>query len=255
MKKVLSVLLALLMISVCSAQMFAVNPDYEYEDVDEDPIEFALGELFIDGRTIDPKTVTNLIKTLGLYYYTTPDGDTGLAFSNMFYFDVILEEGEDPYELWFGVDSEVKDRALTRMGYKSEYIDLEFASDRFALHQDFYTPYNVYPCYYGLTNAGRELFHLDEMSPIQKLYLHALILSGGYYETEPVVGASNDYTATDAFRHDVNLDGSVNVKDVKTLKDFVAGITRVVNWDACDINGDGVVNIKDLKSYKQAIAG
>ena len=255
MKKALSVLLALMMLSVCAVQIFAYNPDYEYEDVDEDPLEFALGELFIDGRTIDPKTVTGLIKTLGLYYYTTPEGVTGLAFSNRFYFDVVLEEGEDPYELWFGVDSEMKDRALTRMGYKSEYIDLEFASDKWKLHQSLYSRYNVYPCYYSLTSEAVEKFGYNEMSQIQRLYLHALILVGGYYETEPLVGASNDYTSTEAFRHDVNLDGAVNVKDIKVLKDFFAGKTRIVNWDACDSDADGEVTIKDLSALKHMIAG
>ena len=62
-----------------------------------------------------------------------------------------------------------------------------------------------------------------------------------------------------AFKGDVNLDGSLDLKDSLWVKKYVAGdagqIGDQIQLLAGDVNADGSVNLKDLLAIKKAIAG
>ena len=62
-----------------------------------------------------------------------------------------------------------------------------------------------------------------------------------------------------AFKGDVNLDGSLDLKDSLRVKKYVAGdagqIGDQIQLLAGDVNADGSVNLKDLLAIKKAIAG
>lgn len=53
---------------------------------------------------------------------------------------------------------------------------------------------------------------------------------------------------------DANNDGLVNVKDLLTLRKFIADIPTDINLDAADINHDGYVNMKDALELRTFIA-
>lgn len=54
---------------------------------------------------------------------------------------------------------------------------------------------------------------------------------------------------------DVNSDGSVNKKDLLTLKRFFSDVTVPIDLAEADVNADGTVNKKDLLRLKQYLAG
>ncbi len=63
------------------------------------------------------------------------------------------------------------------------------------------------------------------------------------------------YYGTDDYNLDVNLDGSVNVKDLVYLKNFISDSVGIINIAAADADGDGAINLRDLAAYKRMLAG
>lgn len=53
---------------------------------------------------------------------------------------------------------------------------------------------------------------------------------------------------------DANGDGVVNMKDVLTIRKYVAGITVDIDLVSADTNGDGVVNMKDVLTVRKFVA-
>ena len=53
---------------------------------------------------------------------------------------------------------------------------------------------------------------------------------------------------------DINGDGSIDIKDVTILKQYLAKWKVSINAENADVNGDGEINIKDLTLIKQFIA-
>ena len=56
---------------------------------------------------------------------------------------------------------------------------------------------------------------------------------------------------------DVNLDGSVNVKDATTVQKWVAGLVELSAeaLAVADTNADGTINVKDATTIQKKIAG
>lgn len=54
---------------------------------------------------------------------------------------------------------------------------------------------------------------------------------------------------------DLNCDNAMNMKDVLTLRKYIAGIRTKVNINTTDVNGDGAVNMKDVLKLRKLIAG
>ena len=54
---------------------------------------------------------------------------------------------------------------------------------------------------------------------------------------------------------DANGDNTVNMKDVLTIRKYVAGIATSIDLVAADTNGDGVVNMKDVLTVRKFVAG
>lgn len=53
---------------------------------------------------------------------------------------------------------------------------------------------------------------------------------------------------------DVNLDGTVNVRDATAIQKSIAGIVTLSKTGASDVNGDGVLNVKDATMIQKYIA-
>ena len=60
---------------------------------------------------------------------------------------------------------------------------------------------------------------------------------------------------TSVLNGDANDDGSVNMKDVLVMRQFLAGIDVTINEVAADINGNGRVGMADILSIRKHIAG
>jgi hypothetical protein len=61
---------------------------------------------------------------------------------------------------------------------------------------------------------------------------------------------------SDTERGDVNGDGTISLKDVKKLFQYVNGQTEALdNMEAADINGDGAVDLKDVTKLFQYVNG
>ena len=85
--------------------------------------------------------------------------------------------------------------------------------------------------------------------------------------TEPVIEPTEtpdetDVTATatgtgvaDIIYGDANNDGVVNMKDVLTLRKYIAGIEVEIDLATADANADGDINMKDVLSVRKFIAG
>ena len=54
---------------------------------------------------------------------------------------------------------------------------------------------------------------------------------------------------------DANGDGSVNMKDVLALRQYLAGMTALCSEPHADANGDGSVNMKDVLCLRRYLAG
>ena len=61
--------------------------------------------------------------------------------------------------------------------------------------------------------------------------------------------------ADPVFYGDANGDGEADMKDVLTIRLYVAGLTSEINLSAADINRDGQVNMKDVLCVRRCIAG
>ena len=62
--------------------------------------------------------------------------------------------------------------------------------------------------------------------------------------------------ATPILRGDINGDGYIGVKDLKSLKSIIAGaIDDTRAYNSSDVNNDGLVNSRDISALKKLIAG
>lgn len=248
MKKAISLLIAIVMLFSVIQITIAAQPGATDEPVDEQPISFDISQLFVDGRTITAEEVSRIIKLVGLFYRTDADGRKELMMSHRMIMIVALDDSEDINTIMG--NPEAKKAFITRLGYNSEYVDIYYDG----VYKD-YLAENEYDFWYALTPKACELLKTDEMSFIERIYLGALILYGQSWMAIPIMGAegAEDYTETEEFKYDVNLDGSFNVKDVLTFKKYISDSTIMVNIDACDANGDGRVNVRDLIYLKKAL--
>jgi len=248
MKKLISLLLVIIMIVCSVVTVFAYNPDYNYEPAEE-PSSIDISDLFIDGRTITPEQAAQMLDFLGLYYCTDNEGNRSLRFSNR----VILLAEIDDIEA-FCADPEGCEKLAESLGFNSEYVRVELDGT----HMDWIIQpgdgRTYYDLLYGLTPKGRELLGYDEMSLIDKLYVEVLMLCGQSFMTEPIMGAE-DYTKSEDYKLDVNLDGSFNAKDVAYMKKYMSGGVTAINLAAADQDGDGHINVRDLQSIKRKITG
>lgn len=55
-------------------------------------------------------------------------------------------------------------------------------------------------------------------------------------------------------RGDANRDGTVNMADIGTIINYLAGVTEGVAFDCVDVNGDGTVNVADIITVASIIA-
>ena len=55
-------------------------------------------------------------------------------------------------------------------------------------------------------------------------------------------------------RGDANRDGTVNMADIGTIINYLAGVTEGVAFDSVDVNGDGTVNVADIITVASIIA-
>ena len=73
------------------------------------------------------------------------------------------------------------------------------------------------------------------------------------------ITVDQDVTIALAFKGDVNLDGTVDLKDSLKLKKYIAGDAEQISEElqilAGDVNGDGSPDLKDMLAVKKAIAG
>ena len=65
---------------------------------------------------------------------------------------------------------------------------------------------------------------------------------------------STTYTVTNILRGDVNGDGEVNVGDLVSVSNFMAG-DESISKDAADVNKDGEVNVGDLVVISNIMSG
>ena len=62
-------------------------------------------------------------------------------------------------------------------------------------------------------------------------------------------------TAAKVIYGDANGDGELNMKDVLTIRQYVAGLTSAIDRTAADLNRDGCVDMKDVLGMRRCIAG
>ena len=55
-------------------------------------------------------------------------------------------------------------------------------------------------------------------------------------------------------RGDANGDGTVDMADIATIINYLAGVTKGVAFDSVDVNGDGTVNVADIITVTSIIA-
>ena len=76
-------------------------------------------------------------------------------------------------------------------------------------------------------------------------------------ETTPVntTATATNTEAPTVLAGDANGDGVVNMKDVLTIRKYMANLDTAIDLLSADANGDGVVNMKDVLSIRKFIAG
>ena len=75
-------------------------------------------------------------------------------------------------------------------------------------------------------------------------------------KAEPTVIPTAQTTADEDFLlGDPNDDGVINMKDVLTLRKYMASIEVYINLKAADVTADGVVNMKDILQLRKFVAG
>jgi hypothetical protein len=70
-----------------------------------------------------------------------------------------------------------------------------------------------------------------------------------------IASAAADAPEETGIRHDVNMDGSFNIKDSTDLQLFLAGYEVEVNRSQLDANYDSLINIKDSTRMQKLLAG
>ena len=81
-------------------------------------------------------------------------------------------------------------------------------------------------------------------------------LSGQTDATATVTAAETTGTeATELKAGDANADNEVNMKDVLTIRKYLAGLDVVIDLNGADAMADGEVNMKDVLALRQFLAG
>ena len=248
MKKII---VFLLLLTLLTPSVFAYYPGYEYGPAD--PVETACDELYTDGRRISNEFVASLSRQMGVRWRklkTEGDDAWRLTYSRIPYIILTLEEGETPesVQCWGGGATSAP---LERLGYNSSYFILmdcetDFGNGRhafgIALSEEAYTELGLY-----------------DLSDLDRLYVELSIYDGMeiYFDShwDRIIGADQEGTVNLGSAPDLNLDGTVNVKDVVLLKKYVVGSNVRINLIACDCDKDGSVNVKDLKAMKNYLVG
>ncbi len=76
--------------------------------------------------------------------------------------------------------------------------------------------------------------------------------------TEPSEATGAETTGTEAAEvkaGDANADGLINMKDVLTIRKYLADMEVVIDLDGADAYADGEVNTKDVLALRQYLAG
>ena len=77
-------------------------------------------------------------------------------------------------------------------------------------------------------------------------------------ETEPVVTEPSETkpsTPVVLLYGDANADNEINMKDVLTLRKYLAGMEVEINMTLADANGDDEINMKDVLALRKYLAG
>lgn len=81
-------------------------------------------------------------------------------------------------------------------------------------------------------------------------------LSGETDATATATAAETTGTqATEIKAGDANADGNIDMKDVLTVRKYLAGMDVVIDLDGADAYADGEVNTKDVLALRQYLAG
>jgi hypothetical protein len=109
-------------------------------------------------------------------------------------------------------------------------------------------------CLSGMTISG---LAQEEATPAEEfpLVTDATPADAVVATPTPTPSYTTDTSPSDAIiKGDVNGDGSVNLKDVTSLFQYVNKQTTTVNQPAsADVNGDGVLNLKDVTKLFQYV--
>ena len=240
MKRIISLFIVLVMLCL-SIPVFASG-----ETSDTITLDYIIGKVFTGGNVISNDDFNRALRALtvkrnggsSLYYYD--------ALS--FVYVIVNTEGE------VDIAQVDKDEVLAELGIDGKYVD--------------FTPYKAVSDGNGGTDLyywvmwSREFFnefnYFENLSSIEILYLDAaLYFVSGKYECgeRNILDSRKPYVFEEDFYRDVNLDGSVNVKDLAYLKNFVSGSVNIVNTSAADADKDGAVSVRDLAVFKSMIAG
>lgn len=73
--------------------------------------------------------------------------------------------------------------------------------------------------------------------------------------TAPTTAPTTTEPATTIIYGDLNDDGRINMKDVLSLRKFIAGWNIKINEQAADVNHDGRINMKDVLKLRNFLAG
>ena len=230
------------------------SPSEDPEDPPEDPeqpydgdvtIDYILGKVFTNGRGL----VSNEeFRSLALRMWIIQQ-PYGLDFRSGYRYAVINFEG----------DVEVSDidaaEAAAALGLNTKYV--EFTPVKAASDGEGGT--DVYFSIGWTHDAYVHFDRFNSLSSIENLYLNATLynVSGRYvFEEIPyLLDDARNYFFSALCGKDVNLDGAVTVKDLLSLKKYVASSDMLINLKATDINGDGFVSVSDIASLKRILSG
>ena len=73
--------------------------------------------------------------------------------------------------------------------------------------------------------------------------------------TEPTAAEPTETAAETVLLGDANDDGAVNMKDVLTMRKYIASMDTTINLKNADVNCDSSVNLKDVLLVRKQLAG
>ena len=107
----------------------------------------------------------------------------------------------------------------------------------------------------GIEHAIEEILKCDG-GRVLLLGKDTVCFGCGYNEENAcyVICFSTDSSGDDTLYGDSNSDGAINMKDVLTLRKYLADLTNDIDLVASDVNADGVVNMKDVLMLRKYLA-